>query len=227
MPSFSRRIFSFLIFREQRHGQEGKAKNSQKANREINAQKIDAETFTIQKGSRVGCADGNCVRVSGRQPPAIQHQAIESHDDDGDGSSSTTTGLNGTLQNFDDGSTVIEATENLTAKIPGSLDASLSASCRRVQRSDTTIVHQVNYSYKQRALPEVHSVVGKTNQEPLEHLQKQPILSASISRLSSLRAITCSKHLTMRPNGLMKCARKSAASAVATGNPRQGKFIAF
>jgi hypothetical protein len=76
--------------------------------------------------------------------------------------SSTTTGLNGTLQKFDDGSTVIEATENLTARRTGGFSASLTASCRRVQQGDTTIVHQVNYSYKQRALPDSTAVTGVT-----------------------------------------------------------------
>jgi hypothetical protein len=77
--------------------------------------------------------------------------------------SSTTTGLNGTLQKFDDGSTVIEATENLTAKRIGGFSASLTASCRRVQQGDTTIIHQVNYSYKQRALPDSTAVTGATS----------------------------------------------------------------
>lgn len=77
--------------------------------------------------------------------------------------SSTTTGLNGTLQKFDDGSSVIEATENLTAKRTGSLNASLTASCRRVQQGDTTIIHQVNYSYKQRMLPDSTTMTGVTS----------------------------------------------------------------
>ena len=66
--------------------------------------------------------------------------------------SSTTTGLNGTTQEFDDGSVVTEGTENLTAARTDGLHSSLTASCRRVKQGDTTIVHQVNYSYKQRAL---------------------------------------------------------------------------
>jgi len=74
--------------------------------------------------------------------------------------SSSTTGLNGTLQKFDDGSIVIEATESLSAKRTGGFNASLTASCRRVQRGDTTIIHQVNYSYKQRMLPDCTAVTG-------------------------------------------------------------------
>lgn len=77
--------------------------------------------------------------------------------------SSTTTGLNGTLQKFADGSTVIEATENLTAKRTGSLNSSLTASCRCIQQGDTTIIHQVNYSYKQRVLPDSTTVTGVTS----------------------------------------------------------------
>jgi hypothetical protein len=68
--------------------------------------------------------------------------------------SSQTTGLKGTTQKFDDGSLVTEATEDLTAVRKGGLNSSLTASCRRVAKDTTTIVHQVNYSYKQRVLPE-------------------------------------------------------------------------
>jgi hypothetical protein len=76
--------------------------------------------------------------------------------------SSTTTGLNGTTQKFDDGSVVTEATEKLSAIRPGSLKASLTASCRRVQQGATTIVHQVNYSYKQRALSDCTLLTSAT-----------------------------------------------------------------
>jgi hypothetical protein len=69
-----------------------------------------------------------------------------------DGGRSTTTGLKGTTQKFDDGSVVTEATEDLTASRTGGFNSSLTASCRRVTQGNTTIVHQVNYSYKQRAL---------------------------------------------------------------------------
>lgn len=65
---------------------------------------------------------------------------------------STTTGLQGTLQKFDDGSIVIEATENLKADRTGGMQGSLTASCRRVQRGQATTVHQVSYSYKNRLL---------------------------------------------------------------------------
>jgi hypothetical protein len=66
--------------------------------------------------------------------------------------SSTTTGLTGTTQKLDDGSVVTEATEALTAKRTDGLNASLAASCRRVTQDNTTLVHQLNYSYKQRTL---------------------------------------------------------------------------
>ncbi len=66
--------------------------------------------------------------------------------------SSTTKGLKGTSQKFDDGSVVTEANEDLTAIRTDGLNSSLTASCRRVQQGNTTIVHQVSYSYKQRAL---------------------------------------------------------------------------
>lgn len=66
--------------------------------------------------------------------------------------SSTTTGLRGATQAFSDGTVVTEANEQLTAIRKGSLNSSLAASCRRVRLGDTTVVHQVNYSYSQRVL---------------------------------------------------------------------------
>ena len=66
--------------------------------------------------------------------------------------SSTTTGLKGTIQKFDDASVVTEATEDLTATRTDGLHSSLAASCRRVTQGNATVVHQLNYSYKQRTL---------------------------------------------------------------------------
>jgi hypothetical protein len=82
-------------------------------------------------------------------PQPFSTSASASGNDDGH---STTTGLQGTLQKFDDGSVVIDATEMLTADRAGGMHGSLTASCRRVQRGDATTVHQVNYSYKSRVL---------------------------------------------------------------------------
>jgi hypothetical protein len=90
-------------------------------------------------------------------PQPFKTPASASGNDDG---ASTTTGLNGTLQKFDDGSTVIEATENLTARRTGGFSGSLTASCRRVQKGDTTIIHQVNYSYRQRVLADATAMTG-------------------------------------------------------------------
>jgi hypothetical protein len=67
---------------------------------------------------------------------------------------STTSGLRGTLQKYDDGSVVIEATEQMTASRTGGMNGSLTASCRRVRRDNITAVTQLNYSYKNRVLPE-------------------------------------------------------------------------
>jgi hypothetical protein len=78
------------------------------------------------------------------------------------GGRSTTTGLKGTTQKFDDGSVVIEATEDLTAARTGGFDSSLTASCRRITQGNTTIVHQVNYSYKQRVLSDSTLVTNVT-----------------------------------------------------------------
>lgn len=67
---------------------------------------------------------------------------------------SKTKGLQGTLRRFDDGSVVIEATEALTADRADGLHATLTASCRRVQENGSIFVHQENYSYKGRQLPD-------------------------------------------------------------------------
>jgi hypothetical protein len=66
--------------------------------------------------------------------------------------SSKTKGLQGTSQKFSDGSTVIDATEALRATRTDGLNGTLTASCRRVERGDTTAVEQKNYSYRNRDL---------------------------------------------------------------------------
>jgi Bacterial SH3 domain len=66
---------------------------------------------------------------------------------------SSTTGLVGTEQKFDDGSLVIEAIEKLAAIRAGGFNASLAASCRRVSKGDVTTVEQDNYCYAGRQLP--------------------------------------------------------------------------
>jgi hypothetical protein len=82
--------------------------------------------------------------------------------------SSTTTGLRGTLQKYDDGSVVIEASESMTAFIPadGSTpdwNGSLTGSCRRVQQGNITTVHQLNYSYRGRVLSDSTLLNGVTD----------------------------------------------------------------
>jgi hypothetical protein len=74
-----------------------------------------------------------------------------SHNENGE---SKTKGLQGTLQRFDDGSVVIEATEALSAKRRDGLNGTLTAFCRRVQRDNVVNVQQDNYSYKGRRLQE-------------------------------------------------------------------------
>jgi hypothetical protein len=66
---------------------------------------------------------------------------------------SSTTGLSGTKQAFNDGSSVIEATELLAASRTGGFDKTLTASCRRVQKDGVITIHQENYSYANRKLP--------------------------------------------------------------------------
>ena len=127
----------------------GKAKDSQKANFEINAQKIGAETFAVPKRRpRWRPRQQSHSRLPSAIPQPFTTKPSASGNQNG---SSTTTGLNGTLQKFDDGrAPSSKQPRNLTAKRTGSLNASLTASCRRVQQGNTTIIHQVNYSYKQR-----------------------------------------------------------------------------
>jgi hypothetical protein len=66
---------------------------------------------------------------------------------------SKTKGLRGTLQKFDDGSVVLDATEPLSASRTDGLDATLTAVCRRIQQGHVTTVEQRNYSYRGRVLP--------------------------------------------------------------------------
>jgi hypothetical protein len=104
-------------------------------------------------------------------PQPFSTKPSESGDDNG---SSTTSGLKGTSQNLADGSLVIEATEQLTAKRVDGLNSSLTASCRRVQQGDTTIVHQVNYSYKQRVLSDCTLMTSTTALSPAVPAGFQP-----------------------------------------------------
>jgi hypothetical protein len=66
---------------------------------------------------------------------------------------SKTKGLQGTSQKYSDGSTVIEATEALSASRADGLNATLTAFCRRVENGNLTTVEQNNYSYRNRQLP--------------------------------------------------------------------------
>jgi hypothetical protein len=68
--------------------------------------------------------------------------------------SSTTTGLRGTTQKFDDGTVVTDAKEDLTAKRADGLDGSLVGHWRRVQKGNTYAIRQQNYSYRNRELPD-------------------------------------------------------------------------
>jgi hypothetical protein len=66
---------------------------------------------------------------------------------------SQTTGLSGTEQKFDDGSSVIEAIEKLEATRTDGLNATLTASCRRVSKGGVFNVQQDDYCYSDRKLP--------------------------------------------------------------------------
>jgi hypothetical protein len=66
---------------------------------------------------------------------------------------SSTTGLRGTEQKFNDGSLITRATEQLAATRTDGLDATLTASCRRVRNGGVTTVQQDDYCYSGRKLP--------------------------------------------------------------------------
>ena len=84
-------------------------------------------------------------------PELFSTECSTSHNDNGH---STTSGLRGTLQKYDDGSTIIEATEGLNAyRKDIGLNGSLTAFCRRVQKGNVITVQQGNYSYEGRQLP--------------------------------------------------------------------------
>jgi hypothetical protein len=78
-------------------------------------------------------------------------EPASSHNDNG---SSTTSGLKGTSQEFDDGTVVIEATEDLYATRSEGLNGSLTGQWKRVQKGNTFAIRQSNYSYKNRNLPD-------------------------------------------------------------------------
>ena len=71
-----------------------------------------------------------------------------------DKGSSTTSGLSGTSQKFDDGTIVVSATEDLHAERADGLNASLVGRWLRVKKGNDFAIRQLNYSYKNRQLPD-------------------------------------------------------------------------
>jgi hypothetical protein len=67
--------------------------------------------------------------------------------------SSSTSGLSGERQSYDDGSSVIEASEALRAERVGGWQGALTAFQQRVEKDDTVTIEQRNYSYSKRQLP--------------------------------------------------------------------------
>lgn len=67
---------------------------------------------------------------------------------------SKTSGLKGTRQKFDDGSTVSDATEELSAVRDNELDDSRTATWRHHEHGNVIDVKQTSYSYKNRVLPD-------------------------------------------------------------------------
>lgn len=68
--------------------------------------------------------------------------------------SSTTGGLKGTTQVYDDGTIVTDATEEMHAKRAEGLDASRVGRWKQVQKGNTLATRQGNYSYQNRELPD-------------------------------------------------------------------------
>ena len=68
--------------------------------------------------------------------------------------SSKTTGLLGRSQVFDDGTIVVDATEQLRAVRADGLNGTLSGHWRRVQKGKSFAVRQESYSYRGRHLPD-------------------------------------------------------------------------
>jgi hypothetical protein len=71
-----------------------------------------------------------------------------------DQGSSTTTGLSGATQKFDDGTVVTEAVEEMHAKRVDGLNASLAGHWKRVRKGNTFAIRQRDYSYSDRELPD-------------------------------------------------------------------------
>src|SRR5215475_13371467 len=85
------------------------------------------------------------------EPKPFTTKAASAHNANG---SSTTSGLNGASQSFDDGTIVTEATEALQATRKDGLDSSLTGHWKSVERNNSIAIRQLNYSYKNRALPD-------------------------------------------------------------------------
>jgi hypothetical protein len=93
--------------------------------------------------------------AAGAKPvgPAEPFHTSPSNSGNENGSSSTS-GLSGTTQKFDDGTIVTEAVEQLHAKRVDGLDDSLVGHWRRVQKGNSFAIRQRSYSYKGRELPD-------------------------------------------------------------------------
>jgi hypothetical protein len=87
----------------------------------------------------------------GSATPYSTPAAASSHQSRG---SSTTEGLKGTTQSFDDGTIVTDATEKMHATRTDELNGSRIGHWRQVKKGDTLAIRQQNYSYKNRELPD-------------------------------------------------------------------------
>jgi hypothetical protein len=92
--------------------------------------------------------------VSSPQPvgPPVEFKTSPSPSGNEYGNSSTS-GLHGMQQTYDDGSTVIEASEALRAERIGGWWGTLTAFQRRVEKDNIVTIEQRNYSYAKRQLP--------------------------------------------------------------------------
>jgi hypothetical protein len=111
---------------------------------------LDAALLTLEQGDDDGIIDGDLGTPVGH----FTTPATSSTTANGSGGS-TTSGLDGPIFHTDDGSEVIDATETVTAKREGhSLGAVRSVRQIRTKRGGITTVHQPDYCWGTRTLPD-------------------------------------------------------------------------
>jgi hypothetical protein len=111
---------------------------------------LDREILLLESGDDTEHIEGATGTPIGHfKTPATSSQTTNAK------GASRTTGLDGEIVRFDDGTVVIDATETLTARREGhSLGAARSVRQIRTQRGTLTTVHQPDYCWGSRTLPD-------------------------------------------------------------------------